>query len=46
MYSKSFQLENLYYGFHSQSGSSGNTKIAFVAALAKPNQKRNIAFCI
>ena len=46
LYSKSFQLENSYYGFHSQSGRSSNVKIAFVVALAKPDQKCSIAFCI
>ena len=33
------------YGFHSQTGKSGNAKIAFVAALAKP-KKCSVAFCI
>ena len=45
-YSKNFHLENSYYGFHSQSGTPGNAKIAFVATLAKPNQKYSKAFCI
>ena len=39
-------MENSFYGFHSQSGRSGNVKIAFVAALAQPNQKCYVAFSI
>ena len=31
-FSNSFHTKNSYYGFHSQSGKSGNAKIAFVAA--------------
>ena len=56
-FSKSFHLENLenleklslgklvLYGFYCQSGRSGNAKVAFVAALAKPNQNGSVAFC-
>ena len=43
---KSFHVENSYYGFHSQSGRPDNAKIAFVATLAKPNQKYSLAFYI
>ena len=39
-------MENSYYGFHSQSGRPGNAETAFGTALAKPNQKCSVAFCI
>ena len=45
-YRKNFHLENSNYGFQSQSGRSGDSKIAFVATLAKPNRTASILHTI